>query len=243
MLTIIRVILVFIFLIILCTFGILWCLLSPHNPNNVAILSHLFGKLSYLFGIKLEIRKQHNINQLGNVIYISNHQNNYDMITASNIVQKSTVTIGKKSIIWIPLFGILYWLSGNLLINRKSPSKAHSMIYKLVNTLQQKNISFWIFPEGTRSNTQYLLPFKTGAFHVALMAKVPIVPIVVSNTNKIKLNRFNNGLVIVEMLMPIDITKFQNTSAKKLTDYCHNIMEKKLIKLNAEVNKREKSRE
>ena len=99
-----------------------------------------------------------------------------------------------------------------------------------------------MFPEGTRSRGRGLLPFKTGAFHAAVAAGVPIIPVVVSNTHgKIKLNRWNNGLVIVEMLPPVDTTQFETTSVRKLATHCRELMSAKLEELNAEVAEREKN--
>ena len=164
------------------------------------------------------------------------------MITAAKIVQPTTVTVGKKSLLWIPFFGQLYWLSGNLLIDRANSAKAHNTIAQLVDQFNKKRISFWMFPEGTRSRGRGLLPFKTGAFHAAIAAGVPIIPIVVSNTHdKIKLNRLKNGLVIVEMLPPVDIKAFENQSVRKLATHCRELMSAKLEELNAEVAEREAS--
>jgi 1-acyl-sn-glycerol-3-phosphate acyltransferase len=67
-----------------------------------------------------------------------------------------------------PVFGQLYWLTGNLLIDRNNRAKAHGTIAEVVNAFKKRNISFWMFPEGTRSRGRGLLPFKTGAFHAAL---------------------------------------------------------------------------
>ncbi len=85
----------------------------------------MFGRLAPLFGLKVECRKPADAESYGNAIYIANHQNNYDMVTASNIVQPPTVTVGKKSLLWIPFFGQLYWLTGNLLIK---PQKVTLMV-------------------------------------------------------------------------------------------------------------------
>ncbi|WP_241587045.1 1-acylglycerol-3-phosphate O-acyltransferase [Rosenbergiella epipactidis] len=243
MLLILRAIIVVVYSILVCLVGCIWCLFSPRNPRHVATFAHMFGKLSHVFGITLDIRKPAGIENVGNAIYIANHQNNYDMVTAANMVQAPTVTVGKKSLAWIPFFGQLYWLTGNLLIDRDNKTKAHGSINQVVDQLKNGKVSFWMFPEGTRSRGRGLLPFKTGAFHAALAAGVPIIPIVVSDTHdKINLNRLKNGLVIVEMLPPIDTAPFQDQSARKLTNYCREVMQQKLDELNAEVARRETDR-
>ncbi|WP_044169960.1 1-acylglycerol-3-phosphate O-acyltransferase [Candidatus Pantoea carbekii] len=243
MLIIARLIIVTIYSLLICIFGSIWCVLfSPRNPRHVANFSHLFGRLSKVFGVKIELRQLIDTKKYGNVIYIANHQNNYDMITVSNILQSYTVTVGKKSLFWIPFFGQLYWLSGNLLIDRNDHIQSYKTLNELAIILNKNHISLWIFPEGTRSRGRGLLSFKIGAFYLAVAAKVPIIPIVVSNTHKkIKLNRWNNGLVIVEMLQPIDTLQFKSFSIRQLSTYCHQLMLEKLIELNAEVIERERN--
>lgn len=242
MLSILRFIVVVIYSILVCVFGCIYCLFSPRNPRHVATFGHLFGKLSSVFGLKVELRRPEGADNYPNAIYIANHQNNYDMVTAAKIVQPTTVTVGKKSLLWIPFFGLLYWLTGNLLIDRDNRAKAHGTIGELIEQFKKKKISFWMFPEGTRSRGRGLLPFKTGAFHAAMAAGVPIIPIVVSNTHdKIKLNRLNNGLVIVEMLPPVDTAAFADQSVRKLATHCRELMLTKLDELNAEVAGREAS--
>ncbi len=242
MLLIFRFLVVVLYSVVVCVAGCIYCLFSPRNPRHVATFGHLFGRLSPLFGLKVELRKPQDADNYPNAIYICNHQNNYDMITAAKIVQSPTVTVGKKSLLWIPFFGQLYWLTGNLLIERDNRTKAHGTIGELVNQFQTKTISFWMFPEGTRSRGRGLLPFKTGAFHAAVAAGVPIIPVVVSDTHdKIKLNRLKNGLAIVEMLPPVDVKAFENQSVRKLATHCRELMAEKLTELNNEVAAREAS--
>lgn len=84
------------------------------------------------------------------------------------------------------------------------------------------------------------MPFKTGAFHAAINAGVPIVPICVSSTsNKIKLNRWDNGMAIVEMLPPIDTSLYGKERLRELSQHCHQIMGDKIAELDAEVARRE----
>jgi 1-acyl-sn-glycerol-3-phosphate acyltransferase len=202
----------------------------------------MFGRLAPLFGLTVEKRKPADAESYGNAIYIANHQNNYDMVTASSIVQPPTVTVGKKSLMWIPFFGLLYWLTGNLLIDRNNRAKAHGTIAEVVKNFKKRKISFWMFPEGTRSRGRGLLPFKTGAFHAALAAGVPIIPVCVSNTsNKINLNRLNNGLVIVEMLPPIDTSHWGKDQVRDLATHCREVMAAKIEELDQEVARREAS--
>lgn len=151
MLYIFRLIITVIYSILVCVFGSIYCLFSPRNPKHVATFGHMFGRLAPLFGLKVECRKPTDAESYGNAIYIANHQNNYDMVTASNIVQPPTVTVGKKSLLWIPFFGQLYWLTGNLLIDRNNRTKAHGTIAEVVNHFKKRRISIWMFPEGTRS--------------------------------------------------------------------------------------------
>ncbi|MGY6027850.1 1-acylglycerol-3-phosphate O-acyltransferase [Phytobacter sp. AG2a] len=240
MLLIIRAIIVVIYSILVCVFGCLYCLLSPRNPKHVATFGHMFGRLAPVLGLKVEKRFPADYTQLDKAIYIANHQNNYDMVTASNIVQPPTVTVGKKSLLWVPFFGLLYWLTGNLLIDRNNRAKAHGTIAQVVKHIQKRNISVWMFPEGTRSRGRGLLPFKTGAFHAAIAAGVPIIPVCVSTTsNKINLNRMKNGLVIVEMLPPIETSNYGKDQIRELAAHCHDVMAKKIEALDKEVAERE----
>ncbi|KQN64810.1 MULTISPECIES: 1-acylglycerol-3-phosphate O-acyltransferase [unclassified Erwinia] len=240
MLSVLRIIVVVIYSILVCVFGSIWCLFSPRNPRHVATFGHLFARLAPVLGLKVEHRKPQGAENFPNAIYICNHQNNFDMVTAAGIVQPTTVTVGKKSLLWVPLFGPLYWLTGNLLIDRENRASAHGTIGELVAQFQKKKISFWMFPEGTRSRGRGLLPFKTGAFHAAVAAGVPIIPVVVSNTHdKVKFNRLNNGLVIIEMLPPVDVKAFEGQSVRKLATHCRELMSDKLDELNAEVAARE----
>ena len=240
MLFILRLIIVVIYSILVSFFGCIYCLSSPRNPKHVATFGKLFGNLAPVFGLTVEKRIPAEAPNNGKCIYIANHQNNYDMVTASSVVMPGTVTVGKKSLVWIPFFGQLYWLTGNLLIDRNNRAKAHGTIAEVVNHFKKRKISIWMFPEGTRSRGRGLLPFKTGAFHAAIAAGVPIIPVCVSNTsNKINLNRLRNGLVIVEMLPPVDVSKYGKDQVRELAAHCRELMLNKIAELDKEVAERE----
>ncbi|MGF1728067.1 1-acylglycerol-3-phosphate O-acyltransferase [Photobacterium kasasachensis] len=244
MLSVIRLFLGAIFIICTTLFALVYCLLSPRDPKHVHFFCRGFDQLHKLVGVELIKRGKENVTQIGNSVYISNHQNIFDFVTSPGMLEPRTVSIGKKSLLWIPFFGQLYWITGNILLDRENKSKARSTIQQVAEAIHSRNLSVWMYPEGTRSKGRGLLPFKTGAFRMAIEAGVPVVPMCVSSThNKISLNRRDNGIVITEMLEPIDVSQYEMKDARKLADHCHQIMEKKIAELDAEVARLELARE
>lgn len=238
MIALLRVFSVAIFAIVMFIGGCGYCLLSPRNPKHVFTFGRLFGKMSRVFGIKLELRIPEDAYSRGQHVYIANHQNNWDLFTVSSAVTPKVVTVGKKSLAWMPLFGQLYWLTGNILIDRANRSKAKGTIDQVVDSIKNSDVSVWMFPEGTRSRGRGLLPFKTGAFHAAIGAEVPIIPIVCSSTGHIKLNRWNNGHVIIEMLPPVSTEGYGKEGVRELANVCREEMKAKLEALDEEVKQR-----
>lgn len=236
MLTIIRLILAAIFVVFTTLFALLYCLFSPRNPKHVYFFCRWFNQLHKLVGIELIQRGLEHAPTPKNSVYISNHQSVYDFVTSPGMLRPRTVSLGKKELIWVPFFGQLYWITGNILIDRQDKSKARDTIKQVAEAIHQRDLSVWAYPEGTRSKGRGLLPFKTGAFRMAIEAGVPITPMVVSTTHsKINLNRRNNGIVITEMLEPIDVTGYTLNDARALADHCHQLMEQKIAELDAEV--------
>ena len=235
MIAVLRIFALAIFAILMFVFGCGYCLLSPRNPKHVFTFGRYFGRMSKIFGMKLELRIPEDAYSRGQHVYVANHQNSWDLFTISSAVTPKVVTVGKKSLVWMPLFGQLYWLTGNILIDRANRSKAVGTIDQVVTSLKESDVSVWMFPEGTRSRGRGLLPFKTGAFHAAIGAGLPIIPIVCSSTGGVKLNRWNNGHVIVEMLPPISTEDYDKSNVRQLANLAREQMAAKLEELDKEV--------
>src|SRR5690554_3884426 len=236
MLAVIRLIILGIFVVLTGVLGSLFCLLRPFHRNNTSLFAHLFGSMHRVIGVDVEVRVPDSVQGKGPFVYVANHQNSWDLFTLSASLPPGTVTVGKKSLKWVPFFGQLYWLAGNILIDRKNSSKAHGTIGKTIEAMQQQKLSILLFPEGTRSYGNGLLKFKTGAFHSATGAQVPIVPVCMSSTQgKIKLNRWNNGKVIIEMLEPISTDGFNRENMRTLIATTHDVMLTTITRLDDEV--------
>lgn len=234
MLAVIRLFFIAIALILLSIYGCIYSLFRPFHRNNVYVVSKLLGKVYLLLGLKVEVRIPESARAINPAVYVCNHQNSLDMFTVANAVQPFTVTVGKKSLKWIPFFGQMYWLTGNILIDRKNTNKALNTIDLTVKKMNEKQLSVWLFPEGTRSYGRGILPFKTGAFRTAIQAQAPIIPIVASNLNHINLNRWDNGKLIIEFLEPIDTTQYKKEDMRRLANYSRELMTKKFAELNEE---------
>lgn len=239
MLLVLRSIILAILLILAFVCGGLLCILRPRHRNNVHMFAKWFSWVAPILGIKVILRPSAQAVQQP-YIYIANHQNTYDLFTVSGAIMQRTVTVGKKSLVWIPLFGQLYWITGNILIDRANRTKAVGTIGQVVDKIKKNKVSVWMFPEGTRSRGRGLLPFKTGAFHAAIGAQVPIVPIVCSSTDNVKLNRWNNGVVIVEVMKPITTVGLGKEDVRSLLTQSRDLMAIKLAELDQEVAQRNK---
>ncbi|MFA0706843.1 1-acylglycerol-3-phosphate O-acyltransferase, partial [Vibrio sp. 10N.222.48.A3] len=186
MLAVLRIILATVFIIFttLCAFG--YCLFSPKNPKHVYVFCRWFNQLQKLVGVKILQRGLDNAPTPEKSVYISNHQSVLDFVTAPGMLRPRTVSLGKRDLLYVPFFGLLYWITGNILINREDKSKARDTIKQVAEAIHQRDLSVWVYPEGTRSKGRGLLPFKTGAFRMAIEAGVPITPMCTSTThNKI----------------------------------------------------------
>jgi len=92
--------------------------------------------------------------------------------------------MAKSQIKFLPLLGQWMWIAGTIFVDRgKDRRKAVDTLTHVGEVMKAQHTSLWIFPEGTRSMRQNddLLPFKKGAFHLAVQAGLPIIPVVYEN--------------------------------------------------------------
>ena len=91
--------------------------------------------------------------------------------------------MAKKELQWSPLLGQFMTLAGAVFVDRGNNARAVRSLTAAGEIMKQRKSSLWLFPEGTRSMRPYpdMLPFKKGAFHTAVQAQVPIVPVICEN--------------------------------------------------------------
>lgn len=222
MLLALRILLLALHCTIASVVGLLVALCRPFNPDN----SQLCAKIYALPALRiLGLRVQVDDSMLGThpqpCVFIANHQSNLDLFVIGRVVPRRTVSVGKKSLKWIPLFGQIYWLAGNILIDRGNRRRAHQAVRQVSHALRRGDTSIWIFPEGTRNHGRGLLPFKKGAIQMAVGAGVPIVPVCVSNyVGGLNLNRWNSGTATIRCLPPIATCNLTSADVPALLARC-----------------------
>ena len=209
------------------TLGLLLGLCRPFNPDNSRLCARLYSLPAlWLLRLKLttEVKALHE--QQRSYVIVANHQSNYDLYVLGRVVPKRTVSIGKKSLRWVPFFGQLYWLAGNVLLDRGNAIRAKRAMLTTTDTLKHKDTSIWVFPEGTRNLGAGLLPFKKGAFQMAIAAGVPIIPVCVSSyAKRLKINRWSSGSIMIRSLPAIPTAGLSMDDLPKLIGDCRAQME------------------
>ena len=177
------------------------------NPNGLQYFARTFGWGALpLAGIRLKIEGRENLEVEPPAVFLGNHQSAMDMATFGAVrVPRCTVVI-KKEVQWIPIVGQMFMASA-ILIDRKKGADAREALKKAVALMKAKRASVGMFPEGTRNRTREgMLPFKKGAFHLAIEAQVPIVPIVCGSLNSLidpKKKIFRGGELRIRVLPPV----------------------------------------
>jgi 1-acyl-sn-glycerol-3-phosphate acyltransferase len=143
------------------------------------ILGHAGVKLGLaLSGIRFRLAGAEHVPHGRAAVYCSNHQSNVDPPVAFKAIHPRMHILYKDEIDRIPVLARAFRLGGFIPIDRQNKESAMRSIEAGAASLRAGN-SFLIFPEGTRSKTAELLPFKKGGFVMAIKAQAPVVPIAI----------------------------------------------------------------
>lgn len=140
-------------------------------------------------------------------VVVSNHESFSDILLISHLPWEMK-WLSKAELFRIPIMGWMMWLVGDIPVRRGFGPSALEAMARCRKALENR-VSVMIFPEGTRSKTAELLPFKDGAFRLAIEAGVPILPLAVSGTSTALRKhdwRFGKSVAEVRVLDPVETT-------------------------------------
>ncbi|XP_036972536.1 1-acyl-sn-glycerol-3-phosphate acyltransferase beta isoform X2 [Acanthopagrus latus] len=167
------------------------CILKSggRDVENMRIIRFLVRHVKYFLGLRFDVSGWEHLQTEGPYVIISNHQSSLDVLGLMEILPDRCTMIAKKELIYAGTVGLICWLGGIVFINRKKTSDAKSVMTDAAKTMLDEQIRLWVFPEGTRNQRGDLLPFKKGAFHLAVQAQVPIIPVVFSSYSNFYLRK------------------------------------------------------
>lgn len=236
MLYLLRAVYLLIHFITVCAYAVVYLLIFPRRLNNTSKLARMMSWSLPVLGIKFIPKNSSPLPPEQPAIYVSNHQDTLDIFICTKVMPNNMAILGKSSLIYVPIFGLAFWLAGNILINRSDKAKAKNTMAEVSKKVLKRGNSVYMFPEGTRSRGKGLLPFKKGAFVLAIESGLPIVPIVFSSTHKnIHLNRWHAGTVIAEFLQPIDTQNLEATDTESLLETTRALISTTIERLDKEV--------
>ncbi|GAA6060109.1 hypothetical protein JCM10212_003517 [Sporobolomyces blumeae] len=198
---------------------------------NWVVARSFWKSTAPLVGISFKVEGQEHLEENKPAVLVGNHQTMLDILYLGAVFPKGASIMAKKELQWTPLLGQFMTLSNAVFVNRSKRTDAVAVFAKVAQTMKKKALSLFIFPEGTRSAsaTPSLLPFKKGAFHLAVQAQLPIVPIVCENYSGVyssKHKRFDGGEIVVRVLPPISTEGVTSSSEDiaALTEKTRNAM-------------------
>jgi 1-acyl-sn-glycerol-3-phosphate acyltransferase len=155
--------------------------------------------------IRVLVEGLENVRRTPTAVYMSNHQSVIDIGAIMASLPVSWRFVAKRELTYIPFFGWALALSDQIVIDRGDRRRSVESLRRAAERVR-RGVNVIIFPEGTRSPDGKLQPFKSGGFHLAVDAQVPVIPVTVSGSRELipkRSLRVNSGTVKVVYGAPI----------------------------------------
>ncbi len=194
--------------------------LSKKEAINTTIAS--IGDLGTKFaGLDIAVKGKNNLEDYRPAVFCFNHQSSADFFIISKLLRKDVAGVAKKELEMTP-FGPLFKAMGAIFIDRSNKTNALKSMKNAAEVIKN-GTSVVIAPEGTRSGSKELGKFKKGAFHLAMKAGVPIIPIVIKNAYMAMpkgSSVFKPTHIEVVVLDPVDTSEWK---AKHIDTYVEEV--------------------
>jgi putative phosphoserine phosphatase/1-acylglycerol-3-phosphate O-acyltransferase len=201
----------------------IWALTGSKRDALNFSVSVFADTASALIGLNLQIDGEQHLWSHRPAVFIFNHQSNVDLVIVARLLRRDITGVGKREIRDLPIIGKIMEAAGVVLIDRRDTARAIEAMTPLVDAMRVEGKSVCLSPEGTRAVTQKLAAFKKGAFHLAMQAGVPIVPIVIHNSGDVQPKGdvlYHPGTVRVDVLPPVDTSAW---SVESLDDHVSEV--------------------
>jgi putative phosphoserine phosphatase/1-acylglycerol-3-phosphate O-acyltransferase len=186
-------------------------LLSRNKRTGINFLTRFWPEtVLTLAGVKLNVTGAEHLIAPRPAVFLFNHRNNFDVFMVAALVKDNWTGIAKKELETNPLVGPLGKLMDAAFIDRADTASAVAGLAP-IEEAARKGLSIVVAPEGTRLDTQTVGPFKKGAFRVAMATGLPIVPIVIRNSDAVAGRNsatLHPGTVDIAVLPPVSVQEW-----------------------------------
>lgn len=186
----------------------------------------LFGDLATAAaGLELCLEGADNLKQAGPCVVTFNHQSDIDFLLVCAVLRRNFAGVAKQELKHHPVFGPAFRFADTVFIDRSNRAQAVAAMAPAVEALRS-GTSIVIFPEGTRSESGALGAFKKGAFHIAMQAQVPVLPVVIHDAARLMPKGAwfaRPGRVRVEVLPPVSTDRWAPESIGEHIEIVHSL--------------------
>lgn len=189
----------------------IWALSGSKRDAVNFSVSVFADTASALIGLNLKISGEEHLWSRRPAVFVFNHQSNVDLVIMARLMRRDISGVGKRELRDMPVIGRVLEASGVVLIDRSNTAAAIASMAPLVDAMRVEGKSVCLSPEGTRAISPRLAEFKKGAFHLAMEAGVPMVPIVIHNSGDVQPKGdmlYHPGTVKVDVLPPVDTSEW-----------------------------------
>lgn len=180
----------------------------------------LFGAREWLrlSGMKVCVRGREQLDPQQTYLFIANHRSYLDTATLFYYLGRRIGLLAKKELLKVPILGYGMGYVNIMAIDRSNRERALETVRAATERIRS-GVSFGVFAEGTRARPGQLLPFKKGAFYMAIEAGVPIVPVAIKNTDVLMgkgTGTARTGTIEMVLLPPIETRELTDEDVKQL---------------------------
>ena len=181
------ILVIFFFIVTIPVLFILWIIgkinMKVHDVLSYGIMKGAFAIILFVCGAKVTVKNRDKIPTDTPVLFVGNHRSYFDIIVSYKNIVAPTGFIAKSEFKKVPV--LAHWISclHGLFVDRKDIKAGMKTILEAIDNVKNNNISYFIFPEGTRSQSEEMLPFKEGSIKIATKSGCPIVPFALIGTD------------------------------------------------------------
>lgn len=203
-------------IIVTIPFSILATIFAQWRPTHAGYfeMARLWSKIVlWIAGVKLVVRGREKLKTKTGYVIAANHASLFDVASILAGIPENVCFVMKRELTRIPIWGWALLRSPYIVVKRGKMVDAKRSMNEAADRLREVNRTVAFFPEGTRTRTGKMRPFKRGAFVASMMTGVPVVPVTINGSfnilpkGKFRINRGTIEMIIEDPVSPVGLTE------------------------------------